>query len=109
MSMQEELQKWAEILTALEGRHTAHLRKRAKELAEEAADIEQKLQLATSSSERLESYQPIIGAKPICPWCWIQDGVQHTMRYVSSGSDVIDIVRCNRCNRGCEAPFWSRN
>ena len=40
MSMEEELQKWAEILTALEeGRHVAHLHKRAEELTEEAADI----------------------------------------------------------------------
>ena len=109
MSMQEELQKWAETLTAFEGKYTTHLRKRAEELEEEAADLRQQLQLATSSSVRLEFYHPIIGSNPICPWCWIQDGVQHTMRYVSSGRDVIDITRCNRCNRGCEAPFWSRS
>ena len=58
MSMEEELQKWAEILTALEeGRHVAHLHKRAEELTEEAADIQQKLLLATSSSARLEFYR----------------------------------------------------
>jgi hypothetical protein len=101
MSMEEELQKWAENLTALEGRHAVHLRKRLEELAEEAADIQQKLLLATSSNERLESYRPIIDAKPICPWCWIQDGVHSTMRYVSSRSDVIDIARCNTCNKDC--------
>ena len=102
MSMEEELQKWAEILTALEERrHVAHLHKRAEELTEEAADIQQKLLLATSSSVRLEFYRPIIGTKPVCPWCWIQEGVQHPMRYVPSGSGVIDIARCTRCNRDC--------
>ena len=38
MSMQEELQKWAETLTAFEGKYTTHLRKRAEELEEEATD-----------------------------------------------------------------------
>ena len=60
MSMEEELQKGAEILTALEEeRHVAHLHKRAEELTEEAADIQQKLLLATTSSARLEFYRPI--------------------------------------------------
>ena len=102
MSMEEELQKWAEILTALEERrHVAHLHKRAEELTEEAADIQQKLLLATASSARLEFYRPIIGTKPVCPWCWIQEGVQHPMRYLSAGTGVHDIARCTRCNRDC--------
>jgi len=109
MGIKEELQNWAENLTAIEGRHAAHLRKRAEELTEEAVDVQQKLLLATSSNERLGSYHPITGTKPICPWCWIQDGVHSTMCYVSSGNGVIDVARCNSCNKVCQAPIGIRN
>jgi hypothetical protein len=94
MSIEGELRQRArEIAT--------HVRARAAQLSDEyleaqkrAIQLKLEFDLSNRALKRTTDYQVMRGVDYLCPWCWIERGIENSL-YPVPGTTRTDIFKCS--------------
>ena len=68
------------------------------DLKNRQAAVDAALSLARTAVARLDQFQSLLGKQDFyCPLCWINGGVQSTLRAIPRATSA-DLFRCNNCH-----------
>jgi predicted nucleic acid-binding Zn-ribbon protein len=76
------------------------LKAEIQEIDDRLAESKEKLRLAVSAADRVDSLNT---AERHCPSCWVEREVEHPLDHVSDVPGVhLDTFYCSQCNRNFE-------
>ena len=91
--------KWAtdEMITKAQQRIANHQLELAK-IELQRGELRVALRAAQLAAKRLASFQIKIGPNYQCPRCWIERETRIVLTATSSGTEQVDVFRCQSCN-----------